>query len=46
MAEDNSGRNTSRIVVLYVDYNYQQGKKTNTVENNVVERSQTVTNNR
>ena len=34
MAEDNRGRNTSRIIVLYIDYNYQQKK---TVSNIVQE---------
>ena len=32
MAEDKRGRNTSRIIVLYIDYNYQMRK---TVDNNV-----------
>lgn len=34
MASDRSGRNASRIIVLYIDYNYQQEK---TVERSEVE---------
>ena len=43
MGKDNAGRNTSRIIVLYVDYHYQEGKRTSVTENKEVSNIRTQT---